>query len=157
MPKGAMSKGGDAGGESHWFRCKCDYQWQGATQRAKDLAFRLHQPTKLHERRELFVEKQNLCAPTSASREHHWKDRSVGGGTEIATRARSVTSAQRITSGSTRRHDKCRRHLGNLGTGRSRRGDLATLEPPDTVLVFSSAQNLAQLKAPKSENAVLYC
>ena len=43
MPKGIMSKTIDAGGDNHWFRCKCDYQWQGATQRAKDLAFRLHQ------------------------------------------------------------------------------------------------------------------
>ena len=40
MPKGAH--GVFRGGENHWFRCPCGHQWKGATQRSKDLAYRLH-------------------------------------------------------------------------------------------------------------------
>ena len=43
MPKGTRAVA--RGGENHWFRCACDYQWQGANQRGKDLAWRLHQRT----------------------------------------------------------------------------------------------------------------
>ena len=41
MPKG-MHKMDVRGAECHWFECTCGYRWEGATQRAKTLAHRLH-------------------------------------------------------------------------------------------------------------------
>ena len=32
----------DQGGMYHWFLCPCGHRWDGASQRAKDLAWRLH-------------------------------------------------------------------------------------------------------------------
>ena len=41
MPKG--TKHMDVrGAEYHWFECGCGHRWEGASQRAKDLAYRLH-------------------------------------------------------------------------------------------------------------------
>ena len=44
MPKGVRSATVLFGGanEVHFFQCKCSYRWEGNTQTAKDLAFRLH-------------------------------------------------------------------------------------------------------------------
>lgn len=41
MPKG-QTRCDLRGAESHWFECGCGYRWEGASQPAKNLAFRLH-------------------------------------------------------------------------------------------------------------------
>ena len=41
MPKGHIRRD-VRGTESHWFECRCGYRWEGASQPAKNLAFRLH-------------------------------------------------------------------------------------------------------------------
>ena len=42
MPKGLKMRD-VRGRESHWFECgECNYRWEGASQTAKNLAFRLH-------------------------------------------------------------------------------------------------------------------
>ena len=40
MPKGKTRC--DQGGMYNWFLCPCGHRWDGASQRAKDLAWRLH-------------------------------------------------------------------------------------------------------------------
>ena len=43
MPKGLQLLDKHVGGaELHWFECGCGHRWQGSSQRAKDLAIRLH-------------------------------------------------------------------------------------------------------------------
>ena len=41
MPKGNKLRD-VRGAESHWFECGCGHRWEGSSQRAKDLAYRLH-------------------------------------------------------------------------------------------------------------------
>ena len=42
MPKGLKMRD-LRGHESHWFECGgCGYRWEGASEKAKNLAFRLH-------------------------------------------------------------------------------------------------------------------
>ena len=42
MPKGMLSKRADLGRCNYWFQCGCGHRWEGSSQSAKDVAFRLH-------------------------------------------------------------------------------------------------------------------
>ena len=44
MPKGL--KRCELGGTYHWFVCPCGHRWDGQSQRAKDMAWRLHNKKK---------------------------------------------------------------------------------------------------------------
>ena len=42
MPKGLLGKRLEPGGMHLWFQCPCGHRWSGASQPAKNVAWRLH-------------------------------------------------------------------------------------------------------------------